>query len=421
MHIKKLTIIVAVYNESPTLDVVYTKLKSLKLSVPHELIFVDDGSTDGSKQYLIRASRIKQKNTIILFHTKNKGKGAAIRTALDCATGDYVIFQDADLEYNPDEIQRLVTFLQKKSYRIVYGSRNKSIRNKYIYPHYYWGSRFHAFLIGLLFRQQLTDLSTCYKLLPTDLLRFCQTQENGFGIEVEFTTQIARLGLPIAEVSISYTPRTFSQGKKINAADGIKALYLIIKYRVKDLHFDLLGMFLRARRERSIYPYLNLKPSSVVLDLGCGKQANLGWSLRTKIKQYIGVDLEVPNIMFDKIVLRKKNIDELKKSDIHEKVDNVVALAVIEHVKYPEQFVNLSRDLLKKGGRILVTTPHPKTDKLLKLLAYMRIIDAKEIHDHKQYFTVDDLRKLFTKCGFRVIHTRRFLFGMNGLAVGEKI
>lgn len=421
MYIKKLSIIISVYNEIGTLDAVYKKLKSLKLNVPKELIFVDDGSNDGSQKFLKRVARSRQKNVTVLFHKSNKGKGEAIRTALEVAKGDYVIFQDADLEYNPDEIQRLISYLQKHPHHIVYGSRNKDIKNKYIYPHYYWGSRLHAFLIGILFGQPLTDLSTCYKLLPADLLRFCQTKEKGFGIEVEFTTLIARLGIPIAEVSISYIPRTFSEGKKINAADGIRALYLIFKYRLQDLHFGLLDMFLRTRRERSVLPYLKLKKTSVVLDMGCGRQANLGWNISGRIKQYIGVDLEVPNILFNRILLKRKNIDMLKRSDFGEKVDNIVALAVIEHVEHPERFVKLSYDLLKKGGRILITTPHPKTDKLLKLLAHLHIVDSKEIHDHKYYFTVNDLKKLFTRCGFRVVHTRRFLFGMNGMAVGEKV
>lgn len=231
-------------------------------------------------------------------------------------------------------------------------------------------------------------------MIPTELIKFCRIQENGFGAEVEITTKITRLRVPIAEVSISYVPRTFSEGKKINARDGVYALYLVLKYWSKDLHFNILGTFLRSLRECFTFSSLSLNVSSVVVEIECGRQALLGWQLRTRVKKYIGFDTEVEDMVFDRIELRRKTIDDMRALGIKEKVDAIVAQAVTEHLNYSEKVIKLSHGILKKGGKILITTPHPKTDGLLKLQA------------------------LLTKYGFRIVRAERFLFSM---IVGEKV
>jgi len=134
------------------------------------------------------------------------------------------------LEYDPDDIQKLVTYAETNNAKVVYGSRNKGNRSKYIYPHYYYGAKLISTLLNIIYRQKLSDPETCYKLILTDLMKRIHLSENGFGIEIELTAKISKLKIPIHEVSISYSPRSFEEGKKIRAKDGIRALWLIIKF-----------------------------------------------------------------------------------------------------------------------------------------------------------------------------------------------
>lgn len=229
--IKKLSIIVPVFNEVGQVNVMFRKLRNLKLGRrKKEIILVDDGSTDGSREWLKAVQGSK-----LVLHKKNMGKGAAIRSGLDVATGDYVIIQDADNEYNPEEIKWLVEKAEKDNLLAVYGSRDGGIKNKYLYPHYYWGSKILAGMINLLFHQKLTDPETGYKLIQTDLFRLLEIKQPGFGVEIEITAKIARLGLKIGEVPITYAPRSFAQGKKIQVRDGLEAVVLIGKYYLRNL------------------------------------------------------------------------------------------------------------------------------------------------------------------------------------------
>lgn len=231
MNVKKITIVVPVFNEVQTVKGVYGKLLKQRFGVPREIIFIDDGSTDGSQVFLTRVKKARQRGVTVLFHDKTYGKGAAIRTALKYARGSHIAIQDADYEYEPSELKKLVAQAKNQPSGAVFGSRNKDIKNTYLYPIYYEGSKLLNILIKVLYGYTLTDPGTCQKLIPTSLLKSLNIQENGFGADIEMIAKIAMRGLPITEVSIHYVPRSFAEGKKIRAIDGFRELYLLVKYR----------------------------------------------------------------------------------------------------------------------------------------------------------------------------------------------
>ena len=228
---RKLSIIVPVYNEAETVERVIERLEKLDIgTTKKEIVIVDDGSTDGSV-LVITNNQLPRTKFELIRHKKNLGKGAAIKTGLKYATGDYVIIQDADLEYHPQEIKKLVSAVKKTNSPVVYGTRNRGIRNKYAYPVMYWGAKILIGMVNLFYGQQLSDPECCYKLVRRKLLDF-EISERGFGVEIELTAKLAKKGIKIAEVPIKYFPRTYEQGKKITIWDGARAIWLAIKWAV---------------------------------------------------------------------------------------------------------------------------------------------------------------------------------------------
>jgi len=227
----KLTIIVPVFNEEKTIAEVIKRLRNLEIkNVKKEIIVVDDGSTDATASAMTK-SQYPISNIKFMRHKTNQGKGAAVRTALKHATGDYVIIQDADLEYHPGEIKKLVRMAEKTNASVVYGTRNKGVKNHYAYPIMFWGAKVLIWMVNVLYRQKLSDPECCYKLVRRDLLDF-EIEEKGFGIEIELTAKLAKKGIKIAETPIKYIPRTYEEGKKIKMTDGIRAVWLAVKWAV---------------------------------------------------------------------------------------------------------------------------------------------------------------------------------------------
>lgn len=225
---RKLSIIVPLLNEEKTIGEVFRRLNDLEIGgVKKEIIFVDDGSEDDSNAIL--KSKINSKMSKLIVHKNNQGKGAAIKTALKYATGDWVVIQDADLEYHPREIPKLVEKAMQTGGGAVYGTRNKGVKNDYAYPILFWGAKVLIWLVNVLYDQNLTDPECCYKLIRRDLFKF-ELTEKGFGVEIEITAKLAKQGIEISEVPIKYTPRTYAEGKKIKMSDGIRALWLAVKW-----------------------------------------------------------------------------------------------------------------------------------------------------------------------------------------------
>lgn len=225
---KKLSIIIPVYNERETILDLIKIVKSVNLTnnLEKEIIIVDDCSTDGTRLLL---EKVENEHKII-YHNKNQGKGAAIRTALGEISGDIIIIQDADLEYNPHEYNNLLKPILAGETSVVYGSRFlKKHQPRYLL--FYRGNQFLSWLLSFLHGQKITDIETCYKMIKREVLDGLTLKSNRFNFEPEITSKILKRGHKILELPISYKSRSFSLGKKIKWHDGLAAIFCIIKNR----------------------------------------------------------------------------------------------------------------------------------------------------------------------------------------------
>lgn len=226
----KLSIIIPCYNEKVLLAESVERVVNSPVN-DKEIILVDDGSTDGTIE-IIQES-VESKVDKVIYHSTNKGKGAAIRSGLEHVTGDIVIIQDADLEYDPNEYPKLIEPILQDKADVVYGSRfsGGEPHRVHLFWHYV-GNRFLTLLSNMFTNLNLTDMETCYKVFRTEMIKDIRLEQRGFGIEPELTAKIAKKRCRIYEVGISYYGRTYDEGKKINWKDGFKAIFLIIKYGI---------------------------------------------------------------------------------------------------------------------------------------------------------------------------------------------
>lgn len=222
-----ISIIIPVYNEIKTIGEIFSSCN--KLAIHKEIILVDDGSTDGSREFLKDCVE-PQPNCTVLYHNKKCGKGSAIRTGLKHVTGDIIVIQDADLEYHPTDIPALLDPIIKGEADVVYGSRFLSGTNRMLSFRQFAGVKFLTYLCNVFCHLRLTDMETCYKAFKTESIKDIVFKSRYFEFEPEITIKLAKKQLRFYEVPISYSPRTYAQGKKIFWKDGVVAILSIFRF-----------------------------------------------------------------------------------------------------------------------------------------------------------------------------------------------
>ncbi|MBF0502967.1 MAG: glycosyltransferase [Candidatus Riflebacteria bacterium] len=369
----RLSVIMPVYNEQFTIIKVIRKIleQEGKPGISTiQLVIVDDGSTDGSREIIRQQAQLHSQIEVV-FHEKNQGKTGAIRTGIDHADGEVIVFQDADLEYNPDDYSRLIRPIFEGNADVVFGSR--FLVAEYRRVLYFWHSVLNFFLTNLsniLTDLTLTDMETCYKMFRAPLLKSLPIRSEGFGLEPELTSKIAKRNFRIYEVPISYKGRTYEEGKKITWKDGCWAIYYIMKYWLiddcfKDSGGDVLhSMSLAPRFNRwmadVVRPFLGRK----VLEIGAGT-GNMTSRFLPR-DEYIASEydkhyLETLHSRFGhegRAQIRNLDLNEPDHfKDLMETQDSVICLNVLEHIEDDMSALKRMYQTLNPGGNLIILVP----------------------------------------------------------------
>ena len=402
----KLSVLMAVYNERATIQEILDRVLAVVLpdNMDVEVVAVDDGSSDDSWKILSEYAK-SEPRLVIGRHERNKGKGAAIRTSIQMATGDVAIIQDADLEYNPQEYTRLLAPIMNNDADVVYGSRFVTSDQRRVL--FFWHSIANRMLTtfsNMLTDLNLSDMETCYKAFRMSVLKTMPIRSNRFGIEPEITAKVAKRHLKIFEVSISYDGRTYLEGKKIGLRDAFQALWTIIKYKIiDDLYNDqcregaMRSMELATRYTSWFMDKVRKYMKGVVLEVGAG----IGVNARKMpvLDRIILTDPEEENIRFMEnsfngrrnILVEKWNVRESNPSSISD-VDTVLCSNTLEKVEDDVLAMSNMFSVLKSGGRAVFSVPAGK-DRFCdmdKTLGRIRRYDSK------------DLKKSLESVGFRI-------------------
>ena len=371
----KLSVIIPVYNERFLVRELVRRV--LAVEVPGvrelELVIVDDGSKDGTRDILRELAAAHPQTIRYIEHEKNGGKGAALRTGIAQATGDLVVFQDADLEYDPRDYARLVRPFLEDGADVVYGSRFlPSERRRVLYHRHSVGNRFLTGLSNWFTDLDLTDMETCYKMFRAPLLKSIPIRSNDFAIEPEITAKIAKRECRVFEVPISYLGRTYREGKKIGWKDGFKALRAMTRFwLVDDLYTEdeygshILHSLERAQRfnrwmAESIAPHVGAR----VLEIGAGIGNITTWLLPRDL--YVASDINPHYLHYLRNFSLGKPYLQVDRIDLEDpacfarwqgQFDTVVCLNVLEHVRDPLVSLRNMASALQPGGRLVLYVP----------------------------------------------------------------
>ncbi len=367
-----LSILIPVYNErytvAPLLEEVLAA--SLPEGVTKEILVVDDGSTDGTRELL--QSLAAKGDFGLILHAENAGKGAAVRTAIKKATGDIAVIQDADLEYSPSEYPKLIQPILDGQADVVYGSRFLSGRQRRVL--FFWhtvGNRFLTMLSNMVTNLNLTDMETCYKAFRLGILYNVPLRSRGFTIEPELTARFSQLGCRIYEVSISYHGRTYSEGKKISASDGFKAIGAILRYGLfndttsDDTGHTVLGELAGAPKFNYwMADFIRPWVGDRVLEIGAGAGNLTRYFVPRDLYYATDIDsshLERLGRMFEgdkRIAVAALNIEKEPTTEaLGERFDTTIMLNVLEHIDDHVGALKNIRASLLPGGRAIVLVP----------------------------------------------------------------
>lgn len=370
----KLSILIPVYNERYLIAELVQRVLAASLpdNMEREIIIVDDGSTDGTRQILLELKDLYRDVVKYIPHKQNRGKGAAVRTAISEATGDFCIFQDADLEYDPRDYGVMLQPLLEGVADVVYGSRFLyRERRRVLYYRHSLGNRFLTTLSNLFTDLYLTDMETCYKAFRTELLKTIPIRSNDFGMEPEITAKVAKRGFRVYEAPIRYDGRTYTEGKKITWKDGFKAIFIIMKYWLIDDCYherqgnDVLDSFAQAHRfnkwmSDAIRPYIGHR----ILEIGAGI-GNITAQLLPR-ERFIASDYDpqflkiLRNVALKRPGLEIAQIDASKKEHFEtyqNQMDTVLCINVLAHIKDSQLALTNFYNVLTKGGALVLLVP----------------------------------------------------------------
>jgi glycosyltransferase involved in cell wall biosynthesis len=405
----RLTVIVPVYNERHVVETSLKRLLALEspLISSLEVIVVDDCSKDGSWDVLQRVAAADPR-VVLIRHDSNQGKGAALRTGIARASGDITIVHDADLEYNPEDIPALLVPFAQEGADAVYGSRyiSAAYRRALMHRHTMINKALTS-LSNWLTDLNLSDIETCYKAINTTLLKSVPIRSSDFRFEVEITFKLAKRRARVFEVPIRYLPRTYEEGKKIRARDGLLAIVAMLRfwliddlYKADEYGSHILVELERARKfnlwlGKTLRPFLGDR----VLEIGAG----IGTLTNQFIprESYLASDIN-PNYLHylsafssGKPYLGVRKIDAENPADfrgLNEQFDTAVMVNVLEHIGHPEIALKNLWNALEPGGRAIILVPnHPRLYGTLD-----------EVLDHKLRYSPESLRKVMTDAGFEI-------------------
>ncbi len=369
-----LSVLVPLYNEEEFVSPILERVLAAPLptGIEREIVVVDDGSTDGSAE-IVAEIAARHPEVHLVRHERNRGKGAAVRTAIEHARGDFCVIQDSDLEYDPREYSNLLRPLLGGEADVVYGSRFMIVGERRVL--YFWHSvanRLLTELCNLVADLNLTDMETCYKAFRTSLLKSIPIRSERFGIEPELTIKTARRQVRIYETPISYHGRTYEEGKKIGLKDAIEAVWVILRYAFtsdiyKDSGPDILHALSKAPRFNrwmgdTIRPYIGER----VLEIGAGI-GNLTRVLIPRVKCYVAADIDQEHLarlatrFQHRHNLRIRFCDLANSRDFEEfagGMDTVVCLNVVEHIEDDMLGLSNIHAALQPGGQAIILVPH---------------------------------------------------------------
>ena len=409
MAARTLSILIPLYNEEEFVGTLLERVLSAPLpeGVGREIIVVDDGSTDGSAGIVEEIAAAHPGVLRFIRQPRNRGKGAAIRTAIEHATGEFSIIQDADLEYDPREYGRLLAPLLKGEADAVYGSRFVISGERRVL--YFWHSVANQILTGIcniVSDLNLTDMETCYKAFRTSLLQSIPIRSDRFGLEPELTIKLAKRRARVYETPIDYHGRTYDEGKKIGLKDAFEAVYVILRYAFtrdlyKDSGPDILDALADAQRFNrwmagTIQPYIGKR----VLETGAGI-GNLTRILCLRRERYIAADIDAEHLARLRARFQHRPKVEVRHCDLSNPVDfepfagavdTVVCLNVLEHVEDEMAGLRNIYTALQPGGRAIILVPHGQE--------IFGSLDTALGHFHR--YSHEELQRKMEQVGFRV-------------------
>lgn len=405
---RTLSVLVPVYNESRTLETIAQRILASPIDLDIEVVMVDDGSADESWTIMGRLSEADERIKI-LQHSVNRGKGAAIRTAIEAMTGDIAIVQDADLEYDPAEFGKVIGPILTGHADAVFGSRFASSPVRRVL--FYWhslGNKFLTWLFNIVNDLNLTDMETCYKAVRVDVLKELRLQSDRFGIEPEISTRLAQWGARIYEVPVSYHGRTYAEGKHIGWRDGLQALWLIVKYRFVDTEYSRTGegseVSLGKARAYAAWVLDRMSPdlagSVVEFDAGVGNYTRL--LLRAQDLVVVEANPRLAGALRRRYG-RSPHVNVVEGTpesslDFGKEAELVVSFNGLSIADDPSRWLRGARQALAPGGKLMLLVPAHR--------GLASSVDAAMAN--RRRFSESELCRLLSDAGFSVEAVEEF-------------